>query len=101
MKKSNSNLINETVIARVNYAGVFMGILAHIDTDIVRLKDVRRIYEWRGALSVTDMAAKGLTGGKITSPCSEVEFNRSNLIELNKCSEEAAQKITQITPWSC
>lgn len=97
---TKSSLINRTVIARINYAGVFMGILAYIDNDIVRLKNVRRIYEWQGALSVTDMAAKGLTGGKITVPCSEVEFNRANLVELNKCSIKAAHKITQIKPWS-
>lgn len=96
---TNSKLINETVIARINYAGVFMGVLDYVDDDIVRLTDVRRIYRWRGALSVTDMAKNGLIGGEITEPCAMVEFNRQNLIEINKCSEDAVNSIKQIKPW--
>lgn len=98
---TQSILINETVIARIDRAGVFMGKLDHIDSDIVRLKDVRRIYTWSGALSVTDMAQKGIAGGKVTAPCEVVEFNRSNLVELNKCSDDAVESITSIKPWSC
>lgn len=96
---TKSKLINETVIARINYAGVFMGKLEYIDDDIVRLTDVRRIYRWRGALSVTDMAQNGLAGGNITEPCDVVEFNRQNLVEINKCSKVAVNTIKQIKPW--
>lgn len=99
--KTNSALINETVIARIERAGVFMGTLAHIDSDIVRLTNVRRIYSWQGALSVTDIASNGIKGGRITKPCDVVEFNRSALIEINKCSDKAAECITAIKPWSC
>lgn len=98
---TNSALINETVIARIERAGVFMGTLAHIDSDIVRLINVRRIYSWQGALSVTDMASNGIKGGKITKPCDVVEFNRAALIEINKCSDKAVECITAIKPWSC
>ena len=100
-KKTESALINETVIARMYRAGVFMGILAHIDSDIVRLTNVRRIYYWQGALSVTDMASNGIKGGKVTKPCDVVEFNRSALVEINKCSDKAAECITAIKPWLC
>ena len=100
-KKTKSALINEAVIARIERAGVFMGILAHIDSDIVRLTNVRRIYTWQGALSVTDMASNGIKGGNITKPCDEVEFNRTALAEINKCSDKAAECITAIKPWSC
>lgn len=100
-KKTKSALINETVIARIERAGVFMGILAHIDSDIVRLTNVRRIYYWEGALSVTDMASNGIKSGKVTKPCEVVEFNRTALVEINKCSDKAAECITAIKPWSC
>ena len=99
--KTKSTLINETVIARIDRAGVFMGTLAHIDSDIVRLTNVRRIYYWHGALSATDMASNGIKGGKVTKPCEVVEFNRSALVEINKCSDKAAECITAIMPWSC
>ena len=97
--ETKSALTNETVIARIDRAGVFMGTLAHIDSDIVRLTNVRRIYYWQGALSVTDMANNGIEGGKVTKPCEVVEFNRSGLIEINKCSNKAAKCITKIKPW--
>lgn len=100
-KKTKSALINETVIARIERAGVFMGILTHIDSDIVRLTNVRRIYYWEGALSVTDMASNGIKSGKVSKPCELVEFNRTALVEINKCSDKAAECITAIKPWSC
>lgn len=99
--ETKTSLANQTVIARIDRAGVFMGTLAHIDSDIVRLTNVRRIYYWQGALSVTDMASNGIKDGKVTKPCEVVEFNRSALIEINKCSDKAVECITAIKPWSC
>ena len=95
----NSELIGKKIIARIDRAGVFHGTLDHIDNDIMRLKNARRIYYWNGALSVTDMAAKGITGGKVTIPVSTVEFMSDKIIELNECSEEASKAIEAIKPW--
>lgn len=95
----NTELLNKKVIARISRAGVFHGTLDHIDNDIIRLKDSRRIYRWEGALSVTDMAANGLTGGKISAPVSKVEFMTNAVIELNECSEDASKSIETIKPW--
>lgn len=97
--ETKSELINKTVIARIERAGVFMGALDYIDGDIVRLKDVRRIYYWMGALSVTDMAVNGITSGKVTVAVGVAEFNRSALVELNECTEKAIKKIKAIAPW--
>lgn len=97
--KAKSELINKTVIARIERAGVFMGVLDYIDGDIVRLKDVRRIYYWMGALSVTDMAVNGIKSGKVTAAVGVAEFNRSALVELNECTEKAIKKIKDIEPW--
>ena len=95
----NTELLNKRVIARIERAGVFHGTLDYIDSDIVRLKDARRIYYWRGALSVTDIAAKGITDGKVTIPVATVEFLSDKIVELNECSEEASKSIEAIKPW--
>lgn len=95
----NTELLNKKVIARISRAGVFHGTLDHIDNDIIRLKDSRRIYRWEGALSVTDMAANGLTGGRISAPVSKVEFITDAVIELNECSDEASRSIEAIKVW--
>jgi len=95
----NTELLNKRIIARIERAGVFHGTLDHIDNEIMRLKDARRIYYWNGALSVTDIAAKGITGGKVTIPVTTVEFMSDNVVELNECSEEASKSIEAIKPW--
>lgn len=95
----NTELIGKKIIARIERAGVFYGTLDHIDNDIVRMTDTRRIYYWTGALSVTDMAANGLTGGKISAPVSKVEFMTGKIVELNECSAEASRSIESIKVW--
>lgn len=95
----NTELLNKKIIARIDRAGVFHGTLDHIDNDILRLKDARRIYYWEGALSVTDMASQGLTSGKISAPVSTVEFMREKIVELNECSAEASTSIEAIKVW--
>ena len=95
----NTTLLNKRIIARIERAGVFHGTLDYIDNDILRLKDARRIYYWNGALSVTDIAAKGITGGKVTIPVTTVEFMSDNVVELNECSEDASKAIEEIKPW--
>ena len=95
----NTELIGKKIIARIDRAGVFHGTLDYIDNEIIRIKDARRIYYWNGALSVTDIAAKGITGGKVTIPVTTVEFMSGKIIELNECSEEASKSIEAIKPW--
>lgn len=95
----NTELLGKKIIARIERAGVFHGTLGYIDNDIMRLKDARRIYYWNGALSVTDIAAKGITGGKVTIPVSTVEFMSDKIIELNECSKDASKSIEAIKPW--
>ena len=95
----NTSLLNKKIIARIDRAGVFHGTLDYIDTEIIRLKDARRIYYWNGALSVTDIAAKGITGGKVTIPVNTVEFMSDKIVELNECSDESTKAIESIKPW--
>ena len=95
----NTELLGKKIIARIDSAGVFHGTLDHIDGEIIRLKNARRIYYWNGALSVTNIAAKGITGGKVTIPVSTVEFMSNKIVELNECSEEASKSIETIKPW--
>ena len=95
----NTELLGKKIIARIDRAGVFHGTLDYIDGEIIRLKDARRIYYWNGALSVTHIAAKGITGGKVTIPVSTVEFMSNKIVELNECSEESTKSIETIKPW--
>lgn len=94
-----SALLGKKIIARIERAGVFHGILDYKDAEITRMRQVRRIYRWEGALSVTDIAANGITRGKITIPAEVVEFETRNVIELVLADEQASAAIESIKPW--
>lgn len=100
MKTTNSALIGKKIIARIERAGVFHGILDYKDAEITRMKDVRRIYYWKGALSVTDMAVNGiLNDSQVTIPASVVEFETPQVVELIECSNISSEIIENIKPW--
>lgn len=95
-----TNLIGKKIIARIDRAGVFHGTLAAKDAEITTMTDVRRIYYWKGALSVTDMSVTGVkAGSKITLPAKRVEFETGRIVELIECTDEASKSIESIKPW--
>lgn len=54
------------VLVRTYSAGVHVGILTHAKGTEVTLTDSRRIWSWSGALSCSEIAQNGITGGKLT-----------------------------------
>ena len=96
----SSNLIGKKIIARIDRAGVFHGVLEHKDAETTRLSKVRRIYYWEGPISVTDMSVVGVrAGSKVTLPAMEVEFQTASVVELIACDKKASEAIEAITPW--
>lgn len=95
-----TSLIGKKIIARIDRAGVFHGTLAAKDAETTTMTDVRRIYYWRGALSVTDMSVTGVkAGSKVTVPAKRVEFETTKVVELIECTDEASKSIESIEPW--
>lgn len=95
-----TSLIGKKIIARIERAGVFHGTLAAKDAEITTMTDVRRIYYWEGALSVTDMSVTGVNASsKITLPAKRVVFQTARVIELVECTDEANKSIESIKPW--
>lgn len=62
------------VLVRAGGAGVHYGTLINQNGPEVRLRDARRIWSWSGALSLSEIAMKGLTisGSKISVPVDEI-----------------------------
>lgn len=95
-----TNLIGKKIIARIDRAGVFHGTLAAKDAETTTMTDVRRIYYWKGPISVTDMSVTGVkAGSKITLPAKRVEFETGKVVELIECTNEASRAIESIEPW--
>ena len=91
----------EKYIVRGDRSGVFFGELEERNGHEVKMKNVRRIWYWAGAASISQLAARG------TSRPNECKFTVKvdetiilDAIEINKCSEAAIESIEGVPEWS-
>lgn len=98
------NLIGKKVIIRSYGAGVFFGTLneaEHTDDKwTVELLNVRRLWKWSGACSITQLAVDGT---KNPSSChftiTEPSIVVSSVIEMHECSPKAIESIESVEAW--
>lgn len=102
--KAIEKLIGKKVIIRSYGAGVFFGTLNEVevaeDKYMVELLDCRRLWQWYGACSITQLAVEGTKDPEncrftITEPSIVV----SSVIEIHRCSDIAVQSITNVKEW--
>ena len=79
------------VVVRTFSAGVHCGTLAARDGQEVTLTDARRIWSWSGALSLHEVASRGITGGKVSVPAPEILLLQA--IEIISATPDAMAKI--------
>lgn len=60
MSKLGKNMIGQFVIVRCRNAGVHMGTLVDRIGSTVELKDARRLWRWRGANTLNEVAGGGV-----------------------------------------
>ena len=67
-------MIGKLVLVRTLGAGVHYGVLLEKNGQEVHLKDARRLWNWNGALSLSEVAMKGVTlnSSKISIPVDEI-----------------------------
>lgn len=97
-------ILNKKVIIRANRAGVFFGTLvAKRETPAgveVELHNSRRIWRWRGAASLSQLATEGTKNPDgclftVTVPQHMV----MQVIEIIPCTEQAVQSIEGVRVW--
>ena len=86
MKKSA-----KLVVVRTQSAGVHCGTLVSRKGQEVSLAGARRIWSWQGALSLHEVASRGITGGKVSIPVKDILLTQA--IEIIGASPEAMAKI--------
>ena len=93
-------LLNEYVIVRTYSAGVFAGTLKRKVSNEVELHNARRIWYWKGAASLSQLAEDG------TSSPSECQFPQEvekvlliGVIEILKVSNKAKKIIQEVPIW--
>ena len=79
------------VVVRTYSAGVHVGTLVKRDGQEVSLEHARRIWSWSGALSLHEVATRGITGGKVSVLVSEILLTQA--IEVIAATPEAMAKI--------
>lgn len=87
-------------IIRCEKAGVFFGHIKDRNGDEAVLTDVRRIWYWEGAATLSQMAMEGVKKPEacrftVTVP----EMTVLGVIELIPCTDEAVQSILGVPEW--
>lgn len=96
----NTNFIGKYCIIRSDRAGVFAGTVAEHERQDVILKDVRRLWYWDGAASISQLAVDGTTAPKnckFTMPVETLAL--FDVIEIIPATEKARNVIEGVSIW--
>ncbi len=87
-------------IIRANGAGVFFGEVIEENGNTIVAKDVRRIWEWVGANTLSELAQQGTTKPKECKiTCKVDKIKIFNVVEILDVTEEAAKTIDEVKEW--
>jgi hypothetical protein len=95
------DLIGNYVIVRTYSAGVFAGVLKSKNEREVVLQNARRIWYWKGAASLSQLAMEGTSKPeecKFPIAVDEVLLNEA--IEILKTTEKARLSIESVPVWT-
>ena len=91
---------NKKVIVRADRAGVFFGNIKERIGSEVTMTNVRRLWFWSGAASLSQLSINGVTNGhdcKFTIVVPEITI--LGVIEIIPCSDEAIKSINSVKEW--
>ena len=92
MPDTNDGFIGRHVIVRTYSAGVHFGLLVKRDGKECVLNDARRIWEWRGAFTLSAVAMEGIKSGRISAVVPLILLTEA--IEIIPCSTVAIDNIS-------
>lgn len=87
-------------IVRGDRSGVFFGNIAKRKGKEVTMHNVRRLWYWNGAASISQLAQEGTKlpeGCKFTVSVDEILI--LDAIEIDKCTSEAVKSISGVSAW--
>ena len=87
-------------IIRADRAGVFFGQIESRNGDEVTMRNVRRIWYWDGANSISQLAVDGTAKPKNCKFTVTVEqMTILGVIEIIPCTEKATKSIMAVREW--
>lgn len=87
-------------IVRTYSAGVFAGYLGKRDGQEGTVYNARRIWQWQGAASLSQLAVDGTSKpNECKFPCEVAEVLLTQIIEIIPCTEKARLSIASVKVW--
>ena len=85
--------LQDYVVVRTYSAGVHIGTLASHDGSEVELHDARRIWRWRGANTLHEVALRGIDSvySRVSEAVSSIVLTEA--IEIIACTEDARSNL--------
>ena len=88
------------VIVRTHSAGVFAGNLKSKNGQEVVLTSARRLWYWKGAASLSQLAVDGVSEpNSCKFPCEVSEITLTQAIEIIPCTKTAQSSIKGVKIW--
>lgn len=91
---------NKFCIIRCNRAGVFFAKVRKLDGDVAELTEVRRLWYWDGAASLSQLAMEGVKRpGNCKFTVTVPAMTVLGVIEVIPCTDEAVESIKGVPVW--
>lgn len=91
---------NQYVIVRTYSAGVFAGYIESRNGQEVVMKNARRLWQWSGAASLSQLAMEGVKNpGECKFPCIVDKIELLQVIEILNCTDKAKKSIESVKIW--
>ena len=88
-------MIGKFCVVRTYSAGVHVGTVASRDGQEVTLTDARRIWYWKGANSLHEIALRGVgKGSKVSDSVPSIALTEA--IEIIPCTDESAASLGSV-----
>ena len=88
---------NKYVVVRTYSAGVHCGTLVAQKGKAVILKNSRRIWQWTGAFTLSEVSQKGISGGRVS--CTVPTIALTEAIEIIPCSATGKKSLLTIAEY--
>jgi len=91
----------EYKIVRTDSAGVFAGYVESRKGKEAVLRNVRRLWYWEGAATLSQLATDGVSKPDLCKfPCEVNKIELTGVIEVLDCTAKAKQSIDSVSIWS-
>lgn len=88
------SMAGKYVVIRTYSAGVHIGVLKSAAGKEVVLSDARRIWQWTGAFTLSEIALTGIKGGRVSQTVPEIALTEA--VEIIPTSEAAEKCLRSI-----